>query len=93
MVAASMPVMVGGMRWGVLGFEGVVAELLPAVGAGVEVGLVVEVVAEEDVHDGEGERGVGAGVDAEVLVGEGGGAGFVGVDDDEASRRCGGLLR
>ena len=35
------------------------------------------------MHDGERERGVGAGADREVLVGKRGGARSVGVDDDE----------
>ena len=59
---------------------------------GGEVGFVGEAVAEEDVHDGEGEQGIGAGADGEVLIGEGGGAGAVGVDDDELCALAAGLL-
>ena len=64
----------------------------PTDSAGREVGPVLEAFGEDDVHHGQGEQGIGAGVDGEVLVGECGGAGAVGVDDDEACPLTASLL-
>jgi hypothetical protein len=62
------------------------------VGHGVDVGAVFKPFVEDDVHHAEGERRVGAGADGDVPVGKRGGAGAVGVDDDEACAIAAGLL-
>jgi len=66
-------------------------------GVGIEVvdvlgvGSVFEVIAEDDVSEGEGQGEVCAGVDGDVLVCEGGGFGSDGIDDDEAGPVAAGL--
>ena len=67
-------------------------ELVEAVGHGVDVGAVFEAFAQDDVHHAEGEGDVGAGANGDVPVGKRGGAGLVGVDDDEARAVAAGLF-
>ena len=82
----------GDMVRRVLGKEGVGAELFGTKGAAAKVARVFQAIAEEDVHEAQGEENVGAGADGEVLVGEGGGAGAIGIDNDEAGAGATGLL-
>ncbi len=58
-------------------------ELLEAVRVLSDVVAVVERVANDDVHQAEGEGHVGSGMDGDVPVGQPRGAGGVGIDDDE----------
>ncbi len=59
---------------------------------GVDVGAIFKAFVEDDVHHAQGQRGVGAGADGDVPVGERGGTGAIGIDDDEARARAAGLL-
>ena len=63
---------------------GALGELLRANGVLVDIGAVFETFGEDDVHHAERERGVGAGMNGDVPVGEFRGAGLIGIDDDEA---------
>ena len=54
----------------------------PKVCCGDVVG-VEQVLADDDVHHAEGERDVGAGIDGQIPVGAGGGAGAVRIDDHQ----------
>ncbi len=53
------------------------------VGVARQIGAVGVALLEQHVHDGAGERAVGAGQRREVQVGDLGRAGAVGIDDDE----------
>jgi hypothetical protein len=64
-------------------FSDALAKLIEAAGPASDVVLIVEVVADDDVHHAKRERGVGAGIDGDVPVRGASGAGGVGVDDDE----------
>ena len=58
----------------------------------VNVGAVFKALVEDDVHHAEGEGGVGTGADGDVPVGERGGAGAIGIDDDETCAVAAGLV-
>ena len=58
----------------------------------IDVGAVFKAFVKDDVHHAQGEGGVGSGTDGDVPVSQRGGAGAVGVDDDEARAIAAGLL-
>ena len=59
------------------------AELIEAAGPAGDVVLIVEAVADDDMHHAQRESRVGAGIDRNVPVRGAGGACGVGIDDDE----------
>ncbi len=68
-----------------------IAEGIEAIGVARDVIGIVEVLADDDVHEGEGQGGIAAGVDEEVLVGGGSGAIAAGVDGVEAGTLAAGF--
>ena len=67
-----------GVCVGEMGFE-IGAEI----GVFCHVGAVGEIVAQQDMHDRDGQRAIGAGAQHEAHIGLGHGGGFVDVDDDD----------
>ena len=77
----------GGWEFGETLFEFVEAQ-----GVFLDVVGIVEFLGDDDVHEAEGEGGVGAGEGLQVPVGLFGGGGELGVDGDDAGALAAGLL-